>query len=61
MRIVEEEIFGPVGAVIKFKTEEGTKRLTIPYNAQSILFCRGYRDGKQLCLRFGLWIAYPEC
>jgi aldehyde dehydrogenase (NAD+) len=24
MKIVEEEIFGPVGALIKFKTEEGT-------------------------------------
>jgi len=35
MSIVREEIFGPVGVVIKFKTEEGPWILSLPVTVSS--------------------------
>lgn len=32
MRIVQEEIFGPVGVVVKFKTDEGQSDFKQPLN-----------------------------
>lgn len=47
MKIVQEEIFGPVAAVIKFKTEEGSVLLSpVILFADIYLFViRGHRSG----------------
>ena len=56
MKIIKEEIFGPVAAVVKFKTEEGPSIPGCVLIGKLIMYMdvRGYRSCELLCVRFGV-------